>query len=250
MLLVGGGVALVVSLFLPWFDGVSGWEHWAWADVVLAVLAAGLVGAAVTPPHAVHRIAVAALSALGIAVVLGHGFEPRIGSEDLFSVEAGPYVALAALAAGVIGALVPWPRRGGVALLVVAAAGLVASLFAGWGSKGDYVVLFFSSDVVAGEDPNGFERWRVLDVGLLMLAAALLAATAGRAPRPLLAACAVASVAAGACVLLGTRSTLWTGDGGAALGTALGTLGALLSLAAALAGLALLRRRAPAARAG
>ena len=250
VLLAAGGVALAVSLFVPWFDGVSGWEHWAWADIVLAVLAADLLGAAATPPHAVHRIAVAVLCALGIAVVLGHGFEPRIGSEDLFSVKAGPYVALAALAAGVIGALVPWPRRGGVVLLVAAAGGLVAALFANWGGETRYIVLFGSEDLVSGDGLNGFTRWAVLDVGLLVLAAALVFVASGRAPRLAIAACAVAAVAAGACVLVASRSTVWIGEGGGALGAALGPLAALLSLAAALAGLALLRRRAPAARAG
>jgi peptidoglycan/LPS O-acetylase OafA/YrhL len=99
-LLGAGGVALAASLFLPFFRGVSGWEHWAWVDVVFAVLAAGLVAAAVA---GVRRrsvlVAIALLCAVGVSVVIGHGFD---GDGEAL---AGPYVALGGLAAGCAGAV-------------------------------------------------------------------------------------------------------------------------------------------------
>ena len=249
-LLGAGGVALVVSLFLPWFDGVSGWEHWAWADVVLAVLAVALAAGAALPARARLRVPLAVLCGLGVAVVLGHGFEPRVPARTMQQVAAGPYLCLGALAAGAIGALWAWPRRGGVVLLVAAAAGLVASLFSGWGTEDGFLVLFGTLERLHVETPNGFERWRVLDVGLLVLATALLGAASGRAPALVRAALAVAALAAAVCVLVATHTTLWVGDGGAASGAPMGELAALVSLAAALAGLALIKPRERAARAG
>jgi hypothetical protein len=246
------GAALAVSLFVPWFDGVSGWEHWAWADVVLAALAAGLVALAFLRPRAPLGAAVAVLCALGVAVVLGHGFEPD-DARVIGSVEAGPYLALAALGLGAIGALAPSPRHGGAVLLVAAAVGVGGALLSGWGFDGEYVVPFDARNRLPATlrdtpTPNGFERWAVLDVALLVLAAGLLLAAAGRAPKLLRTALAVACLAATACVLIGARDQLWIDDG-VAQGLAMGPLAALLSLAAALAGL-WVTRRAPAARDG
>jgi hypothetical protein len=43
--LVGAaGTALLVSLFLPWFDQRSGWESFAVTDVIVAVVALGALG--------------------------------------------------------------------------------------------------------------------------------------------------------------------------------------------------------------
>jgi hypothetical protein len=64
------GVALLVSLFLPWYrpDGLSGWESLAAIDVLLAFLAAsGVLLAIVTAGHSVPAVPTA-LSAL---VVIG-----------------------------------------------------------------------------------------------------------------------------------------------------------------------------------
>ena len=242
LLLAVAGVVLAVSLFLPWFPGVNGWEHWVWADVVLIVLAADLVAAALMPPLAAHRVVVAVLCGLGIAVVLGHGFEPDDSARAVPTVGPGPYLALGALAAGAIAALVPWPRVAGPLLLVAAAAGLVAALLSGWGAEGEQP-LTVGPDTVAfssAETPNGFERWKVLDVGLVVLAFGLLVAAARRLPSPALAVLAVASVAAGACILIGSRTQTWVAEG-LARGAAPGTLAALLALSAALAGLGLVR---------
>jgi hypothetical protein len=229
--LAGGGVALAVSLFVPWFEGTSGWEHWAWADVILAVLAAALVVAALRPPPAPMRIALVVLCSLGVAVVLGHGFEPRVdvGTGNIATdVQIGPYLALVALAAGAIGAAGPLP------LLLAAAGGLVASLFSTW--HGERMAL---DDRVTTSGENGFERWHVLDIALLLLAAGLLVAAAGRAPKALRALLALGSAAAAACILLASDTQFWVGDGGLARGASMGALAALLSLAAALGGLAL-----------
>jgi hypothetical protein len=255
--LAAAGVLLLVSLFLPWFSGVSGWEQWAWADLPLAALAAGFVAAAVLPPLPAFRIAVAVLGGLGVAVVLGHGLEPRVEVGDYEHIAAGAHLALVALACGAIAAVTPWPRRAAPVLLVAAAAGLVAALLSGWGYEAIDIspdlspdgerVYSYSYELV---DPNGFERWHVLDIGLLLLAAGLLVAASGRLRGALRILLAVAGLAAAACVAVSGRSVLRLGDGGLAEGVPMGQLAALLSLAAALAGLALVRPRERAARAG
>ena len=254
-LLAGGGAALAVSLFLPWFDGVSGWEHWAWADVPFAVLAAVLVAAAVRPLAGLRAAAVV-LAGLGIAVVLGHGFAPatpaRTADEVGGDVLAGAYVALAALAGGAIGGLSTWPRRGGPLLLGAGAVGLVAALLSGWGNEEGVAVFFGRLDDlrIAADYDNGFERWRVLDVALLALAVALPAAGAmRRLPLVAHAVLVAAALAGAACVAIGMRGQLWV-DEGIAYGAAKGPLVALLALAAAVAGLLLVRPRGRAARAG
>lgn len=248
-LLAAGGLLLSVSLFLPWFSGgVSGWEHFAWADVPLALVALVVLAAAALPALPPLRVAVVALGGLAIAVVLGHGFEPDEPTQAFLEVAAGGYVALAALAAAVIGALATWPRRGGALLLVAAAAGLLAALLSGWGVEGGFPLTpdpesaaDFRGEVVfyGPGSPDGFERWHVLDVALVALALGLVA-SAARLPRGMLAALAAGALAAAACIVIGVRDELWV-DEGAAVGVAMGPLVALLALAAALAGLAALR---------
>lgn len=257
ILLAAGAAAIAASLFLPFFPGVSGWGHWAWADVLLAALGAALaVAAATRARRAAVLVPLAVLSGLGVAVVLGHGFEPRTPVPGgVTDAGAGPYVALAGCAAAALGALAAWPR----VLLVAAAGGLVASLLSGWGFENPVQVIA-SAEVAEAQlvgvldmapEPNGFERWHVLDVALVALVGALLAVAGGLAPRAVTWASAAGCALAAACVAADAfaRSALWWGDGGAAEGAPLGPLAALLSLAAALAGLAF-RRRAPAARAG
>ena len=236
--LAASGVLLGVSLFVPWFAGTSGWEHWAWADVVLIVLAADLVVAAFLRPSVALRAALAVLCGLGVAVVLGHGFEPRVRPSAFDDVGAGPYLALVALAAGAVASLVPGPRVAAPLLLVVAGGGLVAALLSGWGI-GDVPLSVGGDEVRLYAEPDGLERWNVLDVALLALAAGLVVAAARRLPRAFGWALAAACVAAAACVLVGAETRAWTGDGGDAEALAMGPLVALLALAGALAGLAL-----------
>ena len=237
-LLAGGGVLLLGSLFLPWFDGVSGWEHWVWADVPLAGLAVVLVAAAARPEIVPLRIVAVILCGLGIAVVFGHGMEPRVEVRDLSNLGAGGFVALVGLTAGAVGAAARWPRL----LLVAGSAGIVASLFSAWGDDGGYLLVFGAVDRLAATDyPNGFERWRLLDIALVALAAFLLLAAARPLPRIALALMGAASIASAACILIANvERTQWmAGDGGVVEGAPLGALGALLALAAAVAGLAL-----------
>lgn len=238
VLLAVAGALLLASLFLPWFEGVSGWEHWVWADVPLAALALALLLLAARPSLWPLRIAVVVLCGLGIAVVFGHGFEPRVEVPDLSNVGVGGFVALLALLAGTVGAVAAWESRGGSVLLVAAAAGVVASLFAGWGIE---AILFGPLDELARTDyPNGFERWRLLDVGLLVLAAALVAAALRPLPGAVHGLIAAAAIAAVACVgVANLERTQWmVGEGGIVEGAPLGAVGALLSLAGGVAGLA------------
>jgi hypothetical protein len=251
LLLAAAGVALAVSLFLPWFDGVSGWEHWVWADVVLIVLAADLVAAAFTPPHVVHRVLVAIFCGLGVAVMLGHGFEPRVDADEpLTTVRVGAYLALGALAAGFVAALAPWPGRAARLLLVGAAGGIVAALLSDWaGGRTRYDLEDGGYSEFVRSYPDGFARWHVLDVALVALAVMLLvlAILGTRLParvRTLLSAAAFAGcLLAAACVLVANDGWMWGSGFRWAWGLPPGTLAALLALFAGAAGLVLLRPR-------
>jgi hypothetical protein len=260
LLLAAGGIALAISLFLPWFEDVSGWEHFAWADVPLAIVAADLVVTALLRPLLPLHVVVVILCAAGIAVVLGHGFapdDPIRDERDIQDVGAGAYVALAALSAGAIGALATWPRHGATVLLVAGAVGILAALLSGWGSDAHYFSFTPGQSLVdSSPDPNGFARWQVLDAALVLLAIALVAAAELALPREALAGMGLASLAAAVCIVVGARDQRWT-DEGIALGLAKGPLVALLALAWAIAGLALVRPPAsaeslpaPAAHAG
>jgi hypothetical protein len=112
-------------------------------------------------------------------------------------------------------------------------------------------VLFGSFDRLAGGDvyANGFERWAALDVALLALAAGLLVSASGRLPAAGRAVLPVAATAAAVCVLIGARDQFWV-DEGFALGAAKGYVTALLALAAAVAGLAVVRPRGRGGRGG
>ena len=259
-LLAASGLLVAASLFLPWFDGISGWEQWAWADVVLAVLAAGLVAAAFLRPLAAHRVVLALLCALGAAAVLGHGFEPRPEVDGLeegaLDVRAGAYLCLAALTAGVVAALAPWPRRAGRLLLVAGATAVVGALFSPWAGERMREEYPGGMSEWARAYPDGFARWGVLDVALVAIAVGLLVVATGRAPRLVSALVGGAGALAAVCIAVSGDRYFWRGEGGFAWGLAPGSLLALAALVAALAGAALLergrapRRPAPAGRAG
>ena len=87
--------------------------------------------------------------------------------------------------------------------LLLAAVALAVSLFLTWREPDG--VFFGALDLIASQD--GFARWKLLDVGLLALAAALavlafLRATSRRVPRALGAVVAGAAVLAAACVAI------------------------------------------------
>jgi hypothetical protein len=255
VLLPGAGLALAGSLFLPWFQGISGWEQFAWADVVLAVLAADLVASGFLRPLVAHRIVVAVLCALGVAVVLGHGFEPRSADFDepahgVPEVLAGSYVCLSALVVGFVAALAPWPRRAGQLLLVAGATGIVVALFSSWSGEVMSERAGNAYAEWARAYPDAFARWQVLDIVLVALVLGLLAVATGRAPRRLSVLLGATCVLAGACVAAGGDRGVWIGENGFALGPARGSIAALLGLAASVGGLVLFTPRERAARAG
>jgi hypothetical protein len=244
-LLPAAGVALAGSLFLPWFEGISGWEQFAWADVVLAVLAADLAASGFLRPLVAHRIVVAVLCALGVAVVLGHGFEPRPDFDESAhgfpEVLAGPYVCLAALVVGFVAALAPWPRPAGRLLLVAGAAGIVVALFSGWSGEPMSERAGSTYAQWARAYPDAFARWKVLDIVLVALVLGLLAVATGRAPRRLSVLLGATCLLAAACVAAGGDRGVWIGENGFALGPARGSIAALLGLGAAIGGLVLFR---------
>ena len=103
-----GGAALLVSLFLDWYGGATGWRSFSVVDVLLAlagVLAVGL--AAVTAAHKAGAVPIALASLLGSAsmvsllLVVWRVLDPP-GTEG--GRDAGLWIGLAACAAMVAGA--------------------------------------------------------------------------------------------------------------------------------------------------
>ena len=135
VLLALGGFVLAGSLFFTWvapadslvlFGALdrlaaleqTGWELLDWADVVFAGIAAGLLALAAVAPRGLPRplLATAAiLCVLAAATVVGHGFDTtRVRLPQGVAVSepaAGPWVALAALAAALLGLVLAWIRR-------------------------------------------------------------------------------------------------------------------------------------------
>ena len=134
LLLALGGAGLGASLFVRWVaadDGLvlfgaldrlasleqTGWELLGWADVVFAAMAVGLVILAAVSRRRLPRpllAAAALLCALAVATIIGHGFETTQRSFPQGVVEtepaAGPWIALAALAAALLGLVLAWVR--------------------------------------------------------------------------------------------------------------------------------------------
>ena len=102
-----GGVALLVALFLPWYDGASAWEELSVADILLCLV--GLAAVAVVPltaretvpavPLAVEAL-VAIAAKLALILVLFRVVWPP-GQVD--ERDAGLWLALASAAVVVVG---------------------------------------------------------------------------------------------------------------------------------------------------
>ena len=104
------GLVLLVSLFLPWYDGASGWEALSIIDILLALVALAAIGMVpLTASQEVPAIPLAIQALLAIAakvaliLVLIRVISPAGGADDR---EAGLWVALAATAGVLIGAWV------------------------------------------------------------------------------------------------------------------------------------------------
>src|SRR5262245_54071434 len=72
-LAAAGGVALLVSLFLPWYDpSVSAWEALSVIDILLAfVAAAGVLLAIVTAAQKVPAVPIALSALVALAGIVG-----------------------------------------------------------------------------------------------------------------------------------------------------------------------------------
>jgi hypothetical protein len=103
------GVALCVSLFLPWYEGVSGWEAFAVLDLILAVLAlAALSVPIVTAGHRVPAVPLALQSLTALfALVCVLLVLVRVANlpGDAHGREWGLWIALAAVLGIAAGAL-------------------------------------------------------------------------------------------------------------------------------------------------
>ena len=95
-----GGLLVLVSLFLDWFEPASGWEVFEALDLVLAVLALAVLAAAASGFGADTPIGARALLPLGLAllfVVAVQLLEPPPGAPD-DSPATGAWLALAGAA--------------------------------------------------------------------------------------------------------------------------------------------------------
>lgn len=134
MLVTGGAIVLMVSLFLPWFTALrggvaidelsSGWQWLSVLDVFLAAIAVGAVTQLATDAFeelGARAVAIAAI--VGMAAVTARIVSPPNDILESFTVEVGrklgPFVALLALGLIVAGAALrtsPSLSRGGTVL--------------------------------------------------------------------------------------------------------------------------------------
>ena len=109
--LVGAaGVLLFVSLFLPWFDGQTGWESFAVTDVIVAAIAVGaLVLLAVTArfrsasPAIAYEAMLTLVGSAGLVIVALRLLSPP---GDVVGRGAGAWLGLLASAGIVLASLV------------------------------------------------------------------------------------------------------------------------------------------------
>ena len=104
------GLVLLVSLFLPWYDGASGWEALSVIDILVALVALVAIGMVpLTASQEVPAIPLAIQALLAIAakvaliLVIIRVISPAGGADDR---EAGLWAALASTAVVLIGAWV------------------------------------------------------------------------------------------------------------------------------------------------
>jgi hypothetical protein len=109
-LAAAGGVALIVSLLLPWYDALSGFESFAVIDVLLCLVAIPAIALAVL--QATQRgpavpvgtaVVTVPIGLIGVLLVL-YRIVDQPGPNDLVDVRAGAYVGLAATVAILAGA--------------------------------------------------------------------------------------------------------------------------------------------------
>jgi hypothetical protein len=102
-----GGAALLVALFLGWYDSTTGWEALTVADILLTLIA--LFALALLPITATQRVPalplmldalVALAGKVGLVIVLIRMLSPPGGAEGL---DVGIWLAVAASVAIVVG---------------------------------------------------------------------------------------------------------------------------------------------------
>ena len=102
-----GGAALLVALFLQWYESATGWKSLTVADIPLAAIA--VFALALLPITATHRVPalplvldalVALAGKVGLVIVLIRMVSPPDGFEGL---DVGIWLALAASVAIVVG---------------------------------------------------------------------------------------------------------------------------------------------------
>jgi hypothetical protein len=103
------GVALLVSLFLDWYEGASGWEAFGALDVILFVVALSAIGLAVatafqdTPAIPIALASLVTLLAFGaLVLVVFRAIDPP----GRLEVSGGIWVALVSVAALLAGSIV------------------------------------------------------------------------------------------------------------------------------------------------
>jgi hypothetical protein len=111
-----GAVILIVSLFLDWYDGVTGWTIYEIVDLVLTALAVWTIFSMAAEMEVLERFAdprttlAAAVVAFVIVVIQIINDPPAVAGRDGPDQDIGIWLALAGSALMVAGALVATTR--------------------------------------------------------------------------------------------------------------------------------------------